>query len=103
MQVLQNLASYPDAGQIVADQQLQPAQQEQLEQHILRPADVICALNFSVFLLSSRWDLVPTYTMLNWQWMLLLHCCWDTARQPIVRAADPDKKYCSTSDLRTQP
>ena len=54
MQVLQNLATYPDASQIVADQQLPPAQQEQLEQHILRPADVICALNFSVFLLSSR-------------------------------------------------
>lgn len=61
MQVLQNLATYPDAGQIVADQLLTPAQQEQLEQHILRPADVICALNFSVFLLSSRWGLVPTF------------------------------------------
>lgn len=62
MQVLQNLATYPEAGQIVADQLLRPAQQEQLEQHILRPADVICALNFSVFLLSSRWGLVPLYS-----------------------------------------
>ena len=50
VQVLQDLAT----GHIVADQQDNPALQEQLQQHILRPADVICALNFSIFLLSSR-------------------------------------------------
>ncbi|KAL3137735.1 hypothetical protein ABBQ38_005000 [Trebouxia sp. C0009 RCD-2024] len=61
--VLQNLATYPDAGQIVADQLLTPAQQEQLEQHILRPADVICALNFSVFLLSSRQKVVEYFRL----------------------------------------
>ena len=51
LQVLQDLAT----GQTVADQQQNPAQQEQLQQHILTPADVICALNFSIFLLSSRY------------------------------------------------
>lgn len=55
IQVLQDLATYPTVGQIVCDQEQQPpAQQEQLEQHMLAPADVICALNFSIFLLSSR-------------------------------------------------
>lgn len=55
-QVLQDLSTYPEIGQIVAaaDEQQDPVSQEQLEQHICRPADVICALNFSVFLLSSR-------------------------------------------------
>ena len=54
IQVLQDLATYPTVGQIVCDQDQQPAQQEQLEQHMQTPADVICALNFSIFLLSSR-------------------------------------------------
>lgn len=55
IQVLQDLATYPTVGQIVCDEeQQQPAQQEQLEQHMQTPADVICALNFSIFLLSSR-------------------------------------------------
>lgn len=54
-QVLQDLSTYPDVGRVIADgNSQQPTDQAQLDQHVSRPADIICALNFSVFLLNSR-------------------------------------------------
>ena len=54
IQVLEDLSTYPRVGRAIADEALEPTDQEQLGQHVSRPADIICALNFSVFLLSTR-------------------------------------------------
>ena len=54
-QVLEDLSTYPSVGRAIADENSQEATDEaQLDQHVSRPADIICALNFSVFLLDSR-------------------------------------------------
>ncbi len=55
VQVLEDLSTYPNVGKAIADENSQePTDQAQLDQHVSRPADIICALNFSVFLLDSR-------------------------------------------------
>ncbi len=55
VQVLEDLSTYPNVGRAIADGNSQePTDQAQLDQHVSRPADIICALNFSVFLLDSR-------------------------------------------------
>ena len=55
VQVLEDLSTYPKVGRAIADENSQePTDQGQLDQHVSRPADIICALNFSVFLLDSR-------------------------------------------------
>ena len=55
VQVLEDLSTYPNVGRAIADGNSQePTDQAQLDQHVSRPADIIWALNFSVFLLDSR-------------------------------------------------
>lgn len=55
-QVLEDLSEYPQIGRAIVDGESQEAvDQEQLDQHVIRSADIICALNFSVFLLKSRY------------------------------------------------
>ncbi|KAL0053618.1 hypothetical protein WJX82_008407 [Trebouxia sp. C0006] len=62
--VLEDLSTYPNVGRAIADGNSQePTDQAQLDQHVSRPADIICALNFSVFLLDSRQDVVKYFQL----------------------------------------